>query len=411
MNSTEVWLASDPDCEGVSGTGSASNPLRIKNAWFFDGILCSSAPGTVIRLLPGTFQTRGCWNYAANGYGALAPGCALLGSGQDETRIELSPEDALFESGGVQRNDTNVLWIGPYEINTPDIHIADLTIDGRCQQFPAGKAIGGLRVHGSRARIERVIVTNIRGVRPDLESFGIAISNPQAPDTGIDGDSLIDECAVETSDGYVTAFYPGFVHRGVRIGETLVSNCHAEHAGPEPVHAAFSFNRGVRFTWCKSIGYANSLYNDTGEVADIHVEHCELHSTYSGLSLIATGGGAVDPFKYGVRVSDTQLGLEGQPDAEIIGVVLDDHDALGTRLGLVQFHRCQFRFRLRQERPPVLLSARGSGVGDVVFLSCHMPSIVRSCMQGGAENARVELSDCAQYDDLQPITWPLPSIL
>jgi hypothetical protein len=345
------------------------------------------------------------------GFGALGRNCQLLGSGREETLIRLSA-DALWDSGDGPRKDINVLWLGAAYGNAPGIVVRDLSIDGNKDAFPADRAIGGLRIWGSRCEVENVHVTGLRGNRElELESFGISATNNIAAPDGEDGLASFLGCSVTGCEPgtYLTAFYPGYVQKGSPIGRSLILNCEAIDEGGNS-HAAFSFNQNTRIEGCRCIGFSNGLYCDTDEVQNVDVSGSDFGVSYAGFHLtsIGTRDGS-DPYRWNVKIHECTFRLKGQPETEIIGVLLDDTTEISTAYQDILLLNVRFLFSPHY-RPPVLLSARGSGLARIAFNGCTLPAAAVANVMPGVPPDAVSLTGCVRIEDEEPALWPLPPL-
>jgi hypothetical protein len=203
----EVWLANRTDYADTlkAGAGIELDPFQAKGAASqsdppFDQVMralstlytLDGMPRTV-RLLPGTYYTRGSnSSYSGVGWQPFS-GLRIVGSSIKSTTIKLC--DSLASGSTVA--------VGS-EIGTPpfldSFEISDLTIDASSASAPSNSCQNGIGVRGKNIFINRVRVTNFgsSGTSSDL-MFGISAGRTTG--SSIAENCVIDSCIVDTPKG------------------------------------------------------------------------------------------------------------------------------------------------------------------------------------------------------------------
>lgn len=148
--------------DGLSGSGTQTDPFNGSTQARFDGLMKSFGPNTQINLSAGTFLTDGGDTYS------LKTGWKIQGSGMGITIVKLTghiastPKHPHFSSWG----------------QTDYVEIHDLTCDANAQgwSWPAHQAVGGIEIWGNNVLVENVEVINCYGDSvKGLEQFSILI--------------------------------------------------------------------------------------------------------------------------------------------------------------------------------------------------------------------------------------------
>jgi hypothetical protein len=319
-----VYIEEGESSAAISGTGTRNDPYRVSSASQFDSVLGNRVKRH-FRLGRGVFETRGSW--ALPDYCALPNGGSIIGAGMYETSLCLA-DDAVFESGGQERQDTNVLWCGtPYRNNGPT-DIRDLSIVGNNARFAEDRVIAGLCCWGNGCRIERVRISEIQGnLENEMESFGIAArSGEEGSWMGPDGGTSIRDCIVSDCRpaSYVSAIYPGYADFGRQMGLNIIEGCYVD--GGDGNHAAYSGNCSCAFRNCSGRGFKTGFYNDTGDVSLWLIDGCDIHCSYAGVMITGVEGSGQR--KEDIAVVHSRFIIGPPPNCEAIGMALVDNGHL-----------------------------------------------------------------------------------
>jgi hypothetical protein len=139
------------------GLGTRDCPYLVNTPEYFHRIMFNIAPGTYIRLAPGTYYAHP----SGSGVGAeyredwltFKPGWRIVGSGMGQTIIHILPDKLL--------PNHKYAWIGapPDYLSADDVEVCDLTIDcGFSKDSPEDTCISGICNAGSRTAYRRVEV-------------------------------------------------------------------------------------------------------------------------------------------------------------------------------------------------------------------------------------------------------------
>ena len=193
--SREIWISLRTD--NLAGDGTQANPFNGSGPRFdaklSEMTFTTSASNLIIRLMPGTFETRGypTW-YPLNGW-------KIRGAGMDITTVRLV---------GASNNVFGVI-ASPYGIWS-GVEVADLTVD--CNDSPTNpNGAHAVAISGSGGVIRRVKAINGNNP-PGEEAFPLGVFG--GPGTLTDR-CLIEECEVSSFRGnYCTAIGIGGVGQG-----------------------------------------------------------------------------------------------------------------------------------------------------------------------------------------------------
>ncbi|HEY1583769.1 MAG TPA: NHL repeat-containing protein, partial [Chthoniobacterales bacterium] len=169
---TTIWISDRTD--GVAGNGTATNPYDGHTAIKFDQIMRSIAPGTVVHIGPGTFQTTGSYGYNEEAGYYIPPGCKISGAGIDLTTIRNTIYPAAAGING------HMVWESRWDTDGAGIEISDLTVDCNWQNLKAAPAskLGAIGLRGNDCAIRRVRAINAYGNSASLaETFVLSVTN------------------------------------------------------------------------------------------------------------------------------------------------------------------------------------------------------------------------------------------
>lgn len=197
---SEIWFS--PRAGRVPGDGSRQRPFEAGGP-AFDERLRALPPGSTVRLLPGTYETRGFQNGGPDGI-LVKSGWTLTGAGVDRTTLRLiaTLDDRTNNSG---RNYVLFSGWGPTVSN---VTISDLTID--CNYRGVSRASGltnlslhGIGLYGRDLVVRQVKVVNAAGYRSlpgvNPESFPIHLGIRGLEEPG--GNLRIENCEVSSFAG------------------------------------------------------------------------------------------------------------------------------------------------------------------------------------------------------------------
>jgi hypothetical protein len=173
----EFWVSTVVQTNGgngVYGDGTLECPYDGSTEVKFDTVMNSMPPNCTIHLLAGTFQAKGD---GGQGYAWVQTGQKILGSGMDNTIIQLIPNapgggGAVFVLDGVGSN----------------IVVADLTLD--CNFGSQTITASGIQLFGTHNTVKNVKVINL-GCRAG-EEFSIALNPAYCPSEG----NLVENCVI-----------------------------------------------------------------------------------------------------------------------------------------------------------------------------------------------------------------------
>ena len=177
----EVWLT--PERGRAEATGTRQNPYPVPTAEAFDQRLRELPAGTVIHLLPGTYETKG-GTTDAGGF-QVRSGWQIRGAGMDRTTVRLT--GFVRDQGGA--TGVGRVFFNGWGPGVSNVVIADLTVDANGEGIV--RAAGtprmtteAVRLQGRDLLLERVRAVgavgrrNAPGVNP--ESFILQIG-PHSP--------------------------------------------------------------------------------------------------------------------------------------------------------------------------------------------------------------------------------------
>jgi hypothetical protein len=133
-NNNQVYLTADPNA--VAGNGSsASQPLFAGTANTFDSIVNSDGANTTFHLAPGTYQTNG-YNSENNPPGNVYANAQFIGSGMDNTTIQLAPTATVSQQG-------TLIFGNAFGADGSGFTVAGVTLDGNANNVTAMHENGG----------------------------------------------------------------------------------------------------------------------------------------------------------------------------------------------------------------------------------------------------------------------------
>ena len=184
-NYTEVWISTSTNTQSL---GTLSDPYDASAQRKFDSLMDFFPENTIIHLLAGTYPTLGT-TYYNNGTGSLKTGQKILGSGMDNTIIQIVPGTVSASEGA-----TAVLRTRSCSSN---IEVCDLTCD--CNYKPGTmETYKGVLLVGTQNAVRRVKVIHQAGYGGAPEPFSIVLENDGLPDSV---GNIIEECEVSQFSG------------------------------------------------------------------------------------------------------------------------------------------------------------------------------------------------------------------
>lgn len=323
-----IWIATG--AHDPYSTGAHDRPFRANDGEEFDEIFQNIRDGTRFILKPGTYRTRGCWNFPQHGYSLLGANSEILGEyGPDATILKLD-DNPVVDVGGSPAKYIETLMAGKGTASSA-CAIRSLTVD--CATT-TGLPVSGIHTFSGKTIIADVDVINVSGKWGGPEGFGILTNNSSIPD-GEDGGHVVFRCRVQVNgpDNYVTGIYVGSVARGQFLRPSSVSDCFVTATDEEEsrAHAAYSGNEYVRFTNCDMVGLNRFFFADTGNVGDIEITGCKGDYGYCCIDLPAPVSDA-NPIAYRrrIRVSDSTF-TNKRPSADHAIALLVQDNSEGNR--------------------------------------------------------------------------------
>lgn len=244
---------------------------------------------TVFILGPGTFYVQGGWGFDKDfDHTVLGACCELIGSGMDQTRIEVLP------GLGVPENATQIecLTAGSRRGESEMTVIRDLTISCPTKPSHVKKPVGiiGIHVWSNSCVIKNVRVENVTGA-PEVppvsrEGFGVLINKSGSGQILPIGRAIVENVEVfvvpnsENSLTFLTGFYCGY------LGATEYSVCNniRVHNGfATPASVAFGVNDKVLGSQWQSYGaWTRGIYCDVHGGQDVLITNSafEVTSTF-----------------------------------------------------------------------------------------------------------------------------------
>jgi hypothetical protein len=173
-----IWIAVRTD--GLSGTGTISDPLNGSPQTQFDALMASFPANTIVHLGPGTFITSGYINDENFGW-EVKQGMKISGAGIDVTILKILNADA--EEGD------HCYAIGHDLSNKIDyFELSDLTLDCNLSlsplEGPPAIRSGAIRIMGNHCRVQRAKAINW-GTRTSSDCYVFAVITAN-PDTDVE---------------------------------------------------------------------------------------------------------------------------------------------------------------------------------------------------------------------------------
>lgn len=262
----EFWVSSNTN---TANLGTLDNPFDGSTAAKFDTVMNSLPPNSTIRILAGTYQTRGVETWA------VKSGQKILGSGMDVTVLQLvsgSPSEEMV--GSVSGPCTN-------------IEVADLTCD--CNYTSGPYTYSGVEIDGTGTVIRRVKVVNQACFGPlnNGEAWGISANGY---DVANSVGNIIEDCEVSHfAGGGISALTISAASGVIRDNHVFL----AVSPGGSPVTGGS--NEGINGSDVGSLliegnyieGADSGVYGDTQGCTNVIITHnhfvnCEQGITYYG---------------------------------------------------------------------------------------------------------------------------------
>jgi hypothetical protein len=175
----EFWICNSPD---TSNLGTLDNPFDGSTRAKFDAIMSLMPPDATIHILAGTYETWGSHDWQ------MQSGQKILGSGRDNTILQLSPGTPQYLAG------TSVIASWLPQTNA---EVADLTVD--CNWHGGGYTYGGISLNGTGNMVRRVRVIHCGDtLHTNSEAFGIGLNNGSLP---VSQGNIIEDCEVSEFSG------------------------------------------------------------------------------------------------------------------------------------------------------------------------------------------------------------------
>jgi kumamolisin len=175
----EIYVAVRTD--GLSGSGTMSDPFNGSTEARFDAVMKGIGPNTQINLSAGTFLTHGASAYS------LQAGWKIQGSGMGVTIVKLV---------GFVSNTQKYIHFGSWNL-TDNVEIHDLTCDANYEgwKWPAHDAVGGIDIWGNNVLVENVEMINCYGDSVEgIEQFSILLGGNQGGNHQIASNCTIEGC-------------------------------------------------------------------------------------------------------------------------------------------------------------------------------------------------------------------------
>jgi len=126
---TNIYLAVRTD--GITGTGTASDPFDASTAAKYDQLLATYSQNTIFNYAPGTYQTRG-WHFRMRK--SAGTNCQHFGAGVDQTVIQLV--------GATTPTQDGIIFGTDYDATADGFVVQNLTLD--CNALGNPKFTNGL---------------------------------------------------------------------------------------------------------------------------------------------------------------------------------------------------------------------------------------------------------------------------
>jgi hypothetical protein len=357
----------------MKGTGRQGDPILVDRATDVDSIFrigrarCNGGPTQFI-FGAGVFPFSGAWVHPETGYCQLKTGDQLIGAGKHATIFQL--ENPANVTGGQLRPDIQLFNAGcpvGFGPRADGVIIRDLTIDGNQGQIRNDlMPQSGIRIFGSDALIENVIVKGLRGSEKPVanstgaipyEAFGISFEFGSG---NIVRRCEVDDCA---PGSYLSAF-SSCNYSGLKFN--VFEQCSAD--GIIDNHAAFTVYAGTVVKECTAIGFRSAIYNDTDEISDVVVRDCIMLVERVAISLVSVKGAR----KKSIQIHDSKF-LFSERASEPIGLELYDKAQIpssGT-FSEIRMEGCTFEIAAGKPRKFYLVTANGKlGVVRLGNLDC-----------------------------------------
>ncbi len=294
--STDIWVSTRTD--GISGTGTATDPYDLSTAAKFDTFMNTTLPslgsGIVVNFKPGIYLTYGTQNnFAGVQHGfALPGGNWYRGSGIGETTIRQaflpdSHQWTVFQT-----------YYGANNVNTV---VTDMTIDANFQNLsaPAASVANHIALNGDFCMVQRVSAINGYGNKTAaLEAFNIKISSwlsggVSQPITG----ARVEYCIASQFRGnYGTAidiFSIGSIGTAAYPAQAVIANNYISGYVGDNISISTGgigfVGQGLEICNNIFINCDQAIYLE-GPFKDLHIHHNDFYNIRSGAIIFNTIG-------------------------------------------------------------------------------------------------------------------------
>lgn len=247
--------------------------IHIPPGAIIDPYLKAHRQDTRFVLGTGIYTSEGGWAFDQEfDHVVLGPGCELRGAGSLETFLHFVQPSRL-PAGARQ---IECLTIGERSTARPmrwPSTVSGVTI--RLPRVEAPVGLVGVHAWSDSVEISDVVVEGVTGNRAaGNEGFGILINGAGRPRAG--GGSIVRNCRVIASGGYVCGLYVGY---DSPTRPSFVQQCTVENLWTDAAHAAFGSNGRVFWAQCENIGaWDRAVFCDTGGGSGILFNQCHLRA-------------------------------------------------------------------------------------------------------------------------------------
>ena len=272
-----VWLSTRNDS---NGSGKVTDPYRADTAAKFDEVMRNLPANTniVVHLSPGTFETQGYYDGAANDYGwQIRPRMRIVGSGMDITTLKIVAPATPAGSSHVFAIGHSMETGNPAMPNLVDYaEVCDLTINPNIAQTGLTSARrGAVRLMGNHVRVRRVRVVGWGTMVATSSGIGIALISAN-PSIGVNSlmDLAVEDCLLVDpvlTGGPVLGVYAG--PKQLEGSETLpfmegnvegatIRNCYLDYSTAAGSLNSTYEHAGLTMAWCTmGVVEGNQVYN------------------------------------------------------------------------------------------------------------------------------------------------------